>query len=217
MDDNDIINLWKSYDKRLEESLILNRKNTEEITRINVQNSIGSMKPVKLVILLVGIAWVCAGSVLVVNLLRFSFEEVSKFFLFSATAQLFITLLAIIVYLYQFVLIQQVDSSEPILETQKKVAQLQSSTLWVTRILFLQLPLWTTFYLSDSLFENANLTFYLLQGVVTLSFTYAACWLFVNINYGNRDKKWFRLIVEGREWTPVIKSMEMLRQIEEYH
>ncbi|GAB3968631.1 hypothetical protein GCM10028806_13070 [Spirosoma terrae] len=217
MDDKDMINLWKSYDKRLEESLILNRKNTEEITRINVQNSIGSMKPVKLVILLVGIAWVSAGSVLVVNLLRFSFEEVSKFFLFSATAQLFITLLAIIVYLYQFVLIQQVDSSEPILETQKKVAQLQSSTLWVTRILFLQLPLWTTFYLSESLFKNANLAFYLLQGFVTLSFTYAAFWLFVNINYGNSDKKWFRLLFDGREWTPVIKSMEMLRQIEEYH
>lgn len=217
MDDKEIIDLWKSYDKRLEESLMLNRKNTEELTRINVQNSIGSMKPVKLFILLVGIIWVCAGSVMVVNLLRFSFEEVSKFFLFSAAAQLVITLLAIIVYLYQFVLIQQVDSSAPILETQKKVAQLQSSTLWVTRILFLQLPLWTTFYLSESLFKTANLAFYLLQGVVTLAFTYVALWLFVNINYGNRDKKWFRLLFDGREWTPVIKSMEMLRQIEEYH
>ena len=56
----------------------------------------------------------------------------------------------------------------------------------------------------------------IIQLVVTLSFTYAAVWLFFNIKYENRYKKWFRLIFNGKEWSPLMQSMELLRQAEEY-
>jgi hypothetical protein len=57
---------------------------------------------------------------------------------------------------------------------------------------------------------------YTLQIIVTTSFTYLAIWLFFNIKYENRDKKWFRFIFNGNEWNPVIKSMELLSQINDY-
>ena len=50
----------------------------------------------------------------------------------------------------------------------------------------------------------------------TLSFTVIAIWLFFNIKYENRNKKWFQLIFSGKEWTPLMKSMELLDQVEEY-
>jgi hypothetical protein len=56
----------------------------------------------------------------------------------------------------------------------------------------------------------------IIQLAVTLTFTYIAAWLFINIRYENRDKKWFRLIFNGNEWTQVLKSIEMLRQIKAY-
>ena len=40
--------------------------------------------------------------------------------------------------------------------------------------------------------------------------------LFFNIKIENRDKKWFRLIFEGKEWTPLMRAMELSEQIEEY-
>jgi len=43
-----------------------------------------------------------------------------------------------------------------------------------------------------------------------------AIWLFFNIKYENRNKKWFQLIFSGKEWTPLMKSMELLEQVEEY-
>lgn len=89
-------------------------------------------------------------------------------------------------------------------------------TLWVARILFLQLPVWTTFYWNESMLENGNIFLYIIQAIVTLSFTYLAIWLFFNIKYENKDKKWFRLIFNGNDWSPVIKSMELLSQIDEY-
>jgi len=50
----------------------------------------------------------------------------------------------------------------------------------------------------------------------TLSFIVIAIWLFFNIKYENRNKKWFQLIFSGKEWTPLMKSMELLEQVEEY-
>ena len=64
--------------------------------------------------------------------------------------------------------------------------------------------------------ENGTIPLYMLQTVVTFAFTFAAVWLFLNIKYENKDKKWFRLIFDGKEWTPVLKSIELLNQVKEY-
>ena len=92
------------------------------------------------------------------------------------------------------------------------------TTLLVARLLFLQLPLWTTFYWNKSMLQNGNIGLYLyiLQIVITLLFSFIAVWLFRNIKYENREKKWFRLIFNGKEWSPVMKSMELLSHIDEY-
>lgn len=212
MEYTEIINLWKSYDKKLEESLLFNRKNAEDITRLKVQSFLSSMKPLKVFTILVGIVWVAVGDLIIINL----FTIANPFFLISVAIQVLLTKLAIGIYIYQLILIHQVDISEPVLETQEKLSRLRSSTLWVTRILFLQLPVWTTFYLNESMLKNGNLWWYTLQIIITAVFTYMAIWLFFNIKYENRNKKWFRTIFKGREWDPVIKSMELLSQVNEY-
>lgn len=212
MDEHELINLWKSYSQKLDESLALNRKNTEDLTKLKVQSLLASMKPLKIFTILAGILWVVLIDILIIA----SFSFASPFFLVSALILTVLNKLAIGVYLYQLILIQQVDIDAPILKTQDTLARLTTSTLWVTRILFLQLPVWTTFYLSTRMFENANPVFYLIQATLTLTFTFAAIWLFRNITYKNRDKRWFRLLFHGKEWTPVMKSMDLLKQIEDY-
>jgi hypothetical protein len=217
MEEAEMIQLWKSYNKKLEESLVLNRKNAEDITRIKVKSLLGSMKPLKIFTILAGMVWVGLGSMILVNLFMHAFDSISKFFLFSAAIQVLLTAIALVLYIYQLVLIQQVDISQPVVETQQHLARLKSSTLWIARILFLQLPVWTTFYLGSYMLEKGNIVFYIIQSVVTLLFAYAAVWLFFNIKYENRHKKWFRLIFNGKEWSPLMRSMELLRQAGEYN
>jgi hypothetical protein len=212
MEDVEIMNLWKSYDKRLQECLVLNRKNTEEITRMKVQSFLYSMRPVKVFTMLVGILWVVLIDLLIIKL----FPYANLFFLISMGIHVLLTKLAIGVYLYQLILIHETDISEPILATQERIARLQSSTLWVTRLLFLQLPVWTTFFLSKKMFPEGNVWLILMQVLITGSFTYAAIWLFTHIKYENRNKKWFRLIFRGKEWDPMLRSMELLDEIGEY-
>lgn len=212
MEEKDILQIWKQYDKQLEETLVLNRTNAVAITQLKIHSLLASMRPLKIFALLVGITWVGFVDMLIIRL----FPIANPFFLCAAIVQVLLTKLAIGIYLYQLVLIQQADISQPIIATQDKLARLQSSTLWVARLLFLQLPVWTVFYWNSSMLQNGNLFLYMLQAVVTISFTVGAIWLFKNINYSNRHKKWFRLLFSGREWEPVIKSMELLSQVEEY-
>ncbi len=200
----------------MEESFVINRKNTEDITRITVHNFLGSMKPIKIFTLLVGIFWVSIGVIVLSRIYLNAFSEANKFFLFSATMQVLLTAIALLIYVYQLTKIYQVEISDPILQTQKKLAQLKISTLWAARILFLQLPVWTTFWWNETMLTDWNLLQWAITVIVTILFTYIAIWLFFNIKYENRNKKWFKLIFNGKEWAPLMKSMELLEQIDEY-
>ena len=216
MNELEIKQLWQATNEKLEESFVINRKNTEDITRISVYNFLGSMKPIKIFTLLVGILWVGIGVFALSGIYLNAFTEANKFFLFSATVQVLLTAIALLIYVYQLTRIYQVDISDPILQTQKKLAQLKISTLWATRILFLQLPVWTTFWWNETMLTDWNFLQWAITVTVTGLFTFLALWLFFNIKYENRNKNWFQLIFNGKEWTPLMKSMELLEQVNEY-
>ena len=103
------------------------------------------------------------------------------------------------------------DIGNTVLETQEKIAALKASTLWCARLMFLQFPVWTTFFVHPNMLQPGPGLF--IQIVITASFCFVALWLFFNIKYDNRDKKWFRLIFEGNEWTPVLTAMELLAEV----
>ena len=216
MEQSEIINLWKAYDRKLEASLMLNKSNAIEITRLKTKSLLSSMTPLKLFTIVVGMLWVFVGVTLISNLFVHAYASVSPFFLYSAAFQLLLTAIGIGIYLYQLVLIHQMDITDTLIKTQKRLTQLKSSTLWVARILLLQLPAWTTFYWSMDLIKSGHLPYIFLNSVVTLLAIAVSLWLFINIRYENREKKWFKLIFEGKEWTPVIKAIELHKEIEAF-
>lgn len=216
MNEKELKLLWQSDNENLEGILRINKNNAEEITKLKIQNFLASMKPIKKFALIVGIIWVIMTGSILSKLIVNQLNEFSLFFLFSAIIQVLLTAIAIGVYIYQIDLINKIDFSEPVLIIQEKVSKLKISTLNVTRLLFLQLPVWTTFYWSEKMFVIENWLLWILQGLITLSFTYLAVWLFFNIKYENQNKKWFQWIFRGKEWQPILQSMELLKQIDEY-
>lgn len=216
MNELELKKLWQTTNDKWEERFVIIEKNTEDIARMKVHSILGSMKPIKIFTLMAGILWVGIGAITLSSIYLNSFAEANKFFLFSASIQVGLTATALYIYLYQLITIHQVDITDSILRTQNKLANLKISTLWVTRILFLQLPVWSTFWWNETMLSDWGI----LQWGITLFFpvlfTFIALWLFFNINYENRNKKWFQLIFKGKEWTPLIKSMELLEQVADY-
>ncbi len=213
-------NILANYDKKLNDSLILNTKLSSEITRIKVHSFLDSMKPLKLFTLIVGIIWTFLLSISLSSILffspdRFELFMANPYFLVSLTIYTILHIIAIAIYLYQMILIQQVDLSDSVIKIQSQITKLKYSTLWVTRILLLQLPLWTIFWWSETMFREGNLALIIVSIVVAIIFLFASIWLFLNIKYENRNKKWFQIIFRGKEWTPLQKSMDLMDQVKE--
>ena len=206
--------LWQTAHEKLEQSAAIQKKHTESITKLEIKNFLSTIKPSKILAIFIGIAWVIGMGALVVSLSVQASGKANLFFLVSMGLQVLITAVAIIMYLYQLVLIYEADLSKPVFEIQKRLSQLQASTLDVARILFLQLPLWTTFYLSEEMFVQENAFWLVFQVVATGAFTWLAIWLFKNIKYENRHQKWFQFIFQGKEWQPVVDAMELLEEMD---
>lgn len=216
MNENELKLLWQLSNEKMERSLQVNKKNTNEITKLKVKNVLASMKPIKIFTLFVGIIWVLFWGIIVTNLFVYAYDKVSLFFLYSAAVQLLLTAVAIGIYLYQLIMISNVNISDSVITTQKKLSYLKGSTLWSAKILLLQLPFWTTFYLSKEMIVSGNISYILVNGFFTLLFAYSAIWLFINIKYENRNRKWFQWIFRGKEWQPILQSMELLNLIDNY-
>jgi hypothetical protein len=214
MNELDMKMLWQQSQQKIEALVQVNRRAEEDITKLKVNSLLGTMKPVKIFAIVAGMLWVFLVGGFIANLFINHYAASSPFFLYAALIQVLLTALAIGIYIYQLHLINTINFAEPVLVIQERLSKLITSTLNVTRVLFLQLPLWTIFFWNDGMFVKENWAWWILNIAVTLSFTVIALWFFFNIRIENKDKRWFKLLFSGKEWKPVVESVEMLKQID---
>jgi len=215
MNDTDLKYLWQTGNDQMAFSQKLEKTSLDKLTKKNVSHFLSSMKPIKLFTLLVGLLWVFGIGYVLIKLTINAYDQVSHYFLYSAYFQVALTAMAVILYIIQISTLYNIDFNKPVVILQKTLLKLKASTLNVTRILILQLPFWTTFYWNESMFKNGTLPLFVLQGAVTISFTYLAIWLFFHLKFENADKWWFKLLLQGKEWEPLITSIDILNDMEE--
>lgn len=211
MEQKSIKDVWRQMDKTVESSLELNRAVLMDVARLKIKAHLNTLKPIKWFAIAVGVIWVGFVDAVLLN----SFGFASPFFIVSAIAQSLITKIAICLYVYQLMLLRATDFSAPILDTQRRLLQIQASSLWVSRILFLQLPFWTTFYLNKGMLVNTSGAMLFVQLMATLAFTAASVWMFVNIRPSNYNKKWFKMLFTGAEWTPLVESLRLMDELKQ--
>lgn len=212
MDEIEIKKLWKQYDTKLEKVLTYNRNLALEITKGKAKKKLASSKPAKYWGIVVGIPWILFLNALVVigylseaPFLTASFGMISLF-----------TTIALGTYIYHLMLFRQINISESVVEVQKKLAKVKSSTITMTRIVVLQLPFWTTWYLSWDMLESDNLQYWLINGVITSLFTFITIWLFINIKPQNLRKKSIKWLFSDNEWNSILEAVKLLDQIEDF-
>ena len=215
MNDTDLKYLWQAGNNQIAISQKSDKTSLDNLTKRNVSHFLSSMKPIKIFTLLVGLLWVFSIGYVLIKLTINAYDQVSLYFLYSAYFQVMLTAMAVILYIIQLSTLYSIDFNKPVVILQKTLINLKASTLNVTKILILQLPFWTTFYWNESMFKNGTLPLFILQGAVTISFTCLAIWLFFNLKFENADKWWFKLLLQGKEWEPLITSINILNDMEE--
>lgn len=219
MDDIELKNIWQAYDQKLEEarvlnlqSWVLNFKSFEAIQTQKAKSKLNSLARFKIWVIVAGILWV----LFLIYLIYHSFVFSSLFFVISAGIIALITLVAVIVYIQQVMWIRQIDNSESIVVVQQKTAKLQASTLRIVRVLFLQMPFYTSFWFTPQWVMSGDPGFWFISLPITLLFAFLSIWLYRNINSKNVDKKWFKILFNSPEWTSVTKAIHFIKEIEEY-
>jgi hypothetical protein len=219
MEDFELKNIWKEYDRKIEEAKIINMqswvinfKTFEYLQTEKAKSKLNSISAFKKWVIFGGILWIAFLVFLIVNSLAMS----KIFFVLSLSAIVVFNVIAVIVYLKHIILISEIDNSENLVEVQQKTAQLQASTMQITRILFLQSPFYSTFFWSPAMISSSWTAFFLISLPITLLFVFLSFWLYKNINYKNADKKWFRILFSSKEWTSIIKAIKFMEEIEEF-
>ena len=217
MDDIELKNLWKSYDQKLEEARVLNMQSwvlnlrSFEITQTHrAKSKLKSLQNFKFIAVILGIAWVAFLVFLVYNSLTYQ----KIFFVISVGMIALFSSLAIIVYIKHIILLKRIDNSENIVDTQEKLATLQTSTINIVRILWLQMPFYTTFFFSPAFFHDIKS--WIISIPITLLFTFLSIWLFRNINQKNTEKKWFKLLLSGPELNSLNKAVSFVKEIDDF-
>ncbi len=190
--------------------MLLDRRLIEEIQTSRVRASFNRLAFGKFLIICWGIAW----NIFVVRLLKHFWRE--PVFDVAAILSMLFTIFSIAGYTTQFFLIQKINMAASILETQTQLAQLERLIIRTYRILILQTPLYTFFFLSGDLMKKMTLAAWIWQGSITGLVILGSVWVYRKISYDNKDKKWVRSLLNNEGGKSIARARQFIKEIEEW-
>jgi len=219
MEDKDLQALWQAYDRKLEESRILNMQSwvlqlqsLEMIQSFKAKGKLGGLSRYKTIVSVIGLVWIWFVGTLVLNIPF----HINPYFSISGGCVLLVNIVCIGGYLYHIILIASIRYQENITDTQKKLARLQTSTLGIIRIGWLQMPFYTTFFWHRS-WVGLNPGFLFTALPVTLLFSWLAVYLYRNTTVNNLHKKWMQQLVgKSLEYAAMIKARAFMDEIDAF-
>ena len=216
MEETNFVLLWKEQYEKIDQALLINKRLLEESIRQKAASQLKSLlfgKAAGIVIavcylILLGTALYYAAS---------NYTAAANYFIVSTGAIFLINLKALYDYIKHLVWINNIDYNGGITSIQQTLNRLQLSIVNHVRVMFLQLPFWTTFYLSSQWFPSAmSWGCIAFQALLTGSFAYAAWFLYTNLRISNLDKKWVTVLLSGTGGKKLARALAFYREIEAF-
>lgn len=212
MNDKELMNIWKSYDQKIDEVLTLNQEIAYEITKKKLNRTINSLRLPKSFLLMLGIPYTFI--MCFITWITYLSEAYIMMFGFGTIS--LIMVVTIMVYCYHFYLISKINRSEKINEVQKNIAKLKLSSYNIARLTVMQLPFWSVCWISIEALKNSPFLYGGINLIVFLVLSYISYWLYQNLSIDNNHSKISKIIFSGNEWEPILKSSDILKQLKAY-
>lgn len=127
------------------------------------------------------------------------------------------TVLAVAGYIRDVSVIRTIGYADNVVETQRKLAGLQSTMIRDLRLAWLQLPFWASFFVSNAFIKNTEERFYFIELPIFLLLVGLAIFLYVNLTLENaQKKKWVAAMVRGAGSRRVARALDLLKELEEF-
>ena len=216
MENLELINIWKKQNAKIEKTLVINKLLLKETIGRKAESTLKGLVKLKTAgivsfvfyLLILGYALLYAIS---------NYSSASNYFIVSVSAIALINIKGFADYIKHLAWTKNINYDGSIMEIQKQLSRLQLSIIDHAKIMCLQFPFFTTFYLSDNWFPQiVGLPYIIFQIILTGSFIYFSFWLYKNHKPENLNKKWFRNLIAGSVGKSVEKAIEFYREMEEF-
>ena len=216
MENIDFINIWKEQDAKIEKSLAINKFLLKEATNRKAESILGNLVKLKTAGIIAFVLYlILLGYILVYAISNYS--SASNYFIISVAAITLINLKGFTDYIRHLAMAKNINYDGSVMDIQKQLSKLQLSIINHSKIMCLQFPFFTTFYLRDAWFpQDVPLTYLIFQIIITGSFIYLSYFLYKNSKPENLNKKWFRNLIAGSGGKSVGKAIEFYKEMEEF-
>lgn len=204
---DELLAIWQRYDARLERSLRLNEQVLEKIESMKVTNSFSGLVRFKAIMVAFGILW---NAFLALCIYETRHEP---FFVVSAGLSFIINAYAIAGYIQQIGMIRSLNFSAAVTETQALLHKLLINIIQVMRVIWLSLPLYTTFYIRMYYFGNAGTAYWIVQALVTAGAVGLAIWLYRYISVKNRNSRFVNVMIKDDGGRSIARAEQFLQEI----
>jgi len=216
MEDTNFVMLWKEHYEKIDRSLAINKKLIRDLTNQKAEAAIQSLvRHKKRGIIAVIFYLLILGALLFFSLADYKSEK--NYFIFSIAAIFIVNVKALYDYIKHLAWAKKINYNGNVTDIQQQLSKLQFSIINHAKIMCLQFPFFTTFYLSNKWFpQEVGMGYIIFQLILTGSFTYLSYWLFKNHTIENLNKKWFRNMIAGSGGKSVVKAMDFYKELEEF-
>lgn len=210
MEDLDLIALWKEQNRKIEQSIKINKQLLEESLNAKIKTTLSGLKSIRIAGIVFGVLW-CVFMTLIVVV---SWPQTNWFFKSAFIIHIAVSVTAIGLYIYHLVLLHNFNNNQSVLHAQEQLFKLQLSNLKTLGILWLQLPVFSMWYMSNEWLQNNPSTFWFIQMPIVLVQAIIGIWIYRNLNVKNHDKKWFKWFMSKGEFGRIKKANDFLKEIE---
>ncbi len=217
MEDEYLKGIWNSTNNEIENFLDMNDQSIETIQIKKAKSKLRSLLFPKIIGIVLGLGWISFMFMLIYFCVIYTPMSVAKFFFVGSISMILLsTSFAVFLYIKDIFTVIQIDNGDSVTITQRKLATLQFSIMKSVRMIWLQLPFYTTWYLSYELIVHGSIIFWILQIFFTGLTTWLAIWLFKNLNYKNLNKKRVRNFMRGYGFYSVIQALDFIKEIDNF-
>lgn len=212
MENIELQNIWKSYDRKLESMLAINKDVAVNLSRQKLNKQISRLYRPKWTAIIVGVPYtlLLIGVTTIASIAKAYFVAIG----FGAIA--LIMTMVLVLYLHQLYLISRIKRDEEVLTTQRLLSKLRVWSFRTLNLAVFQLPFWSICWISVNGLKDSPLVYGGVNLLIFLILSYLAYWIYKKLSYKNKESKIRDFFLSGSEWDPILKSAEILEQIKEY-
>jgi hypothetical protein len=216
MENIELITIWKEQNVKIEKTLTINKLLLKETIGRKAESTLSGLIKLKTAGIVAFVFYLLILGYTLFYAIS-NYTSASNYFVVSVSAIALINVKGFADYIKHLVWTKNINYDGSIMEIQKQLSRLQLSIIDHAKIMCLQFPFFTTFYLSDAWFpQNVGVPYIVFQIILTGSFIYLSFWLYKNHKTENLTKKWFRNLIAGSGGKSVEKAIEFYRELEEF-